>query len=435
MGNRKGSALRNLLLYITAFTLAAVNTSCKDDEESDTPDPRIRRVVIPQIGNNVVFIVNDVEGKIYNYDSLTYGTRVDSLYPSFYAYNTNSISLKYAYDGVNFVDFRNTVAMDLSKPLKIVSTNLEDNSTKEYVVDVRVHKYDVEAFQWTNVGSIAELNESALSQKSIMHDNKMWQFIQTATACKALYSVDGKQWVSTPVASAETLELSTLCNIGDSLFAQSTTGAIYAANFNNLQFNKFDAIHSGQLLYALDNQIWMLDGSDIKSYSKSGEPKISQPLPEKFVVDTLCPFTAPSGNTILGYLYAKKGDYSEIWAADRYGNIECLTDASKKIPYMNKAITFSYENNLSIIGGIGIDGSYSTKCYTSDNSGLSWTIDEHKDLANTVGTLYDAGIFQIGYKGEFILVGGKSANGQSNNVWALRLKKLLLEESFLNKIK
>lgn len=435
MGVRKGSALRNLLLYITAFTLAAVNTGCKDDKESDTPDPRIRRVVIPQIGNNVVFIVNDVEGKIYNYDSLTYGTRVDSLYPSFYAYNTNTISLKYAYDGVNFVDFRNTVAMDLSKPLKIVSTNLEDNSTKEYVVDVRVHKYDVEAFQWTNISTVAELGEPILSQKSIMYNDVMMQFIQTATDLKVLSSVDGKQWSSKLIAEPEVLELSTLCTVDDSIFVQGKSGAIYAANFNGFQFNKFDAITSGQLLYTLNKQIWVLDGSNIKSYSKSGEAKVSQPMPEKFVVDTITPFTAPSGNTILGYLYAKKGDYAEIWAADRYGNIECLTDASMKIPYMNKAITFSYENNLSIIGGIGIDGSYSTKCYTSDNSGLSWTIDEHKDLGNTVGTLYDAGIFQTGYKGEFVLVGGKSANGQSNNVWALRLKKLLLEESFLNKIK
>lgn len=435
MGVHKGSALRNLLLYITAFTLAAVNTGCKDDKESDTPDPRIRRVVIPQIGNNVVFIVNDVEGKIYNYDSLTYGTRVDSLYPSFYAYNTNTIGLKYTYDGVNFVDFRNTVAMDLSKPLKIVSTNLEDNSTKEYVVDVRVHKYDVEAFQWTNISTVAELGEPILSQKSIMYNDVMMQFIQTATDLKVLSSVDGKQWSSKLIAEPEVLELSTLCTVDDSIFVQGKSGAIYAANFNGFQFNKFDAITSGQLLYTLNKQIWVLDGSNIKSYSKSGEAKVSQPMPEKFVVDTITPFTAPSGNTILGYLYAKKGDYAEIWAADRYGNIECLTDASMKIPYMNKAITFSYENNLSIIGGIGIDGSYSTKCYTSDNSGLSWTIDEHKDLGNTVGTLYDAGIFQTGYKGEFVLVGGKSANGQSNNVWALRLKKLLLEESFLNKIK
>lgn len=437
MGNHKGSPLRNLLLYITAFTLAAMNTSCKDDEKTADPDPRIRRVLIPQLGN-VNFIVNDFEGKIYNYDSLAYGTRVDSLYPTFYSYSTgsaNNLTFQYSYDGVNFIDFRNTVAINFTNPVKFVSTNTEDNSKKEYMLDVRVHRYDVEAFQWTNISTVAELGETILSQKSIVYNDVMMQFIQTATDLKVLSSVDGKQWSSKLITEPEVLELSTLCTVDDSIFVQGKSGAIYAANFNGFQFNKFDAITSGQLLYTLNKQIWVLDGSNIKSYSKSGEAKVSQPMPEKFVVDTITPFTAPSGNTILGYLYAKKGDNAEIWGADRYGNIECLTDASFGLPYMDKAITFRFGNNLSIIGGIAADGTYSTKCYTSDNSGLSWTTDEHKDLGSTVGSLSDAGLFQIGNKGEFILIGGKTANGQSNNVWALRLKKLLLEESFLNKIK
>lgn len=428
--------LRNLLLYITAFTLAAVNSSCKDDEEEDTPDPRIRRVIISQLGSNVEFIVNDTEGKIYNYDSLAYGTRVDSLYPSIYQYSDNKIAIQYSYDGINYTDFRNTVAIDLTKPVKLVSTNTDDNSKKEYTLEVRVHKYDVDEFQWTNAGSISGLEEAILSQKSIMHNDLMWQFYHTSNTCKVAVSKDGAEWQSHSVEAPETLELSTLCNIDDSLFVQGKSGAIYAANFTTLQFSKFDAITSGQLLYTLNKQIWMLDGREIKSYSKNGEAKISQPVHDEFAVDTVRPFTAPSGNTILGYLYAKKGDKAEIWGADRYGNMECLTTTSADLPYLDKAITFAFNNStLGILGGISADGKYSSTCYTSDNSGLTWAVDLHKDLSNTVGALADAGLFQTGDKGEFLLIGGQSANGQSNKVWALRLKKLLLDEAFLNKIK
>ena len=428
--------LRNLLLYISAFTLAAINSSCKDDEETDNPDPRLRRVIFSQLGSNVEFNVNDVEAKIFNYDSLAYGTRVDSLYPSIYQYSDNKIAIQYSYDGINFFDFRNTVAMDFSKPVKIISTNTKNNSKKEYTLEVRVHKYDVDAFQWTNTGVISGLEEAILSQKSIMHNDLMWQFYQTDNACKVVTSKDGAQWQSSSVEAPETLELSTLCNIDDSLFVQGKSGAIYAANFTSLQFNKFEAITSGQLLYSLNKQIWILDGREIKSYSKNGQSKISQPVHEEFVVDTVCSFTAPSGNTVLGYLYAKKGDKAEIWGADRYGNMECLTNTSAGIPYFDKAITFALNNStLGILGGISADGKYSTTCYTSSNSGLSWAVDQHKDLTNTVGALADAGLFQIGNKGEFILIGGKTDNGQSNKVWILRLKKLLLDEAFLNKIK
>ena len=116
--------------------------------------------------------------------------------------------------------------------------------------------------------------------------------------------------------------------------------------------------------------------------------------------------------------------------------MECLTNTSAGIPYFDKAITFALNNStLGILGGISADGKYSTTCYTSSNSGLSWVVDQHKDLTNTVGALADAGLFQIGNKGEFILIGGKTDNGQSNKVWILRLKKLLLDEAFLNKIK
>lgn len=428
--------LRNLLLYITAFTLAAVNSSCKDDEEKDTPDPRIRRVIFSQLGSNVEFIVNDTEAKIYNYDSLTHGTRVDSLYPNIYSYSDNKNAIQYSYDGINYIDFRNTVAMDFTKPVKLISTNTDNNSKKEYTLEVRVHKYDVDAFQWTNAGVVSGLEETILSQKSIMYNDLMWQFYQTSSACKVVTSKDGVQWQSRTVEAPETLELSTLCNIDDSLFVQGKSGAIYAANFTALQFNKFEAITSGQLLYSLNKQIWMLDGREIKSYSKNGEAKISQPVHDEFAVDTVRPFTAPSGNTILGYLYAKKGEKAEIWGADRYGNMECLTSTSAGLPYMDKAITFALSNStLGILGGISADGKYSATCYTSNNSGLTWAIDQHKDLSNTVGALADAGLFQTKDKGEFLLIGGQTANGQSNQVWTLRLKKLLLDEAFLNKLK
>ena len=305
--------LRNLLLYISAFTLAAINSSCKDDEETDTPDARIRRVLFSQLGSTVEFYVNDVETKIFNYDSLAYGTKVDSLYPTIYGYSDNTIAIQYSYDGSNFFDFRNTVAMDFSKPVKIISTNTKDNSKKEYTLEVRVHKYDVDAFLWTNTGVVSGLEETILSQKSIMHNDLMWQFFQTNNACKVVTSKDGAQWQSSTVEAPEILELSTLCNIDDSLFVQGKSGVIYAANFTSLQFSKFDAITSGQLLYSLNKQIWTLDGGEIKSYSKNGEAKISQPIHEDFDVDTVRSFTAPSGNTVLGYLYAKKGDKAEIW--------------------------------------------------------------------------------------------------------------------------
>ncbi len=427
--------LRNLLLYITAFTLAAVNSSCKDDEEETTPDPRIRRVIIPQIGSDVVFIVNDTEGKIYNYDSLAYGTRIDSLYPSIYSYSENNNSFQYSYNGSDFIEFRNTVALNFTKPVSIISTNAKNKSKKEYTLEVRVHKYDVDAFQWTNAGTVSGLEQAILSQKSLMQGNVMWQFYQTNDACNAIFSTDGKQWSNHTVSAPETLELSTLCNLGDTLYVQGKSGAVYKAASNNLYFYKLEAITSGQLLYSLNNQIWMLDGGYIKSYSNSGVVKVSQPLPEKFAVDTVRPFTAPSGYTVLGYLYAKKGDNAEIWAADRYGNVECLTNASEGLPYLDKTIAFNFGSTLGILGGILTDGTYSTKCYTSNDSGLTWSSDEHKDLSNAVGAIADAGVFQTGDKGEFILVGGKTASGQSNKIWALRLKKLLLEEAFLNKLK
>lgn len=430
--------LRNLLLYITTFTLVAVTSSCKDDDDKETPDPRIRRVIIPQIGNDVVFIVNDVEGKIYNYDSLAYGTRVDSLYPSIYSYSgtqENNNVFQYSYNGSDYMDFRNTVAIDFSKPVSFISTNTKNKSKKEYTLEVRVHKYDVDAFQWTNTGTIAGLEATILSQKSLMYSDVMWQFYQTEDACKAISSTDGKQWSKHTVSAPETLELSTLCNLRDTLYVQGKSGAVYKAALNNLKFSKLEAITSGQLLYSLNNQIWMLDGGNIKSYSNSGVEKVSQPLPEKFVVDTVCPFTAPSGYTVLGFLYAKKGENAEIWAADRYGNIECLTSASAGVPYLDKTIAFNFGSTLGILGGISTDGKYSTECYTSNNSGLTWSFDQHKSLSNAVGALADAGIFQTGNKGEFILIGGKTASGQSNKIWALRLKKLLLEESFLNKLK
>lgn len=425
--------LRNLLLYIIAFSWAAISTGCKDKDDDETPNPRIRRVIIPAIGNDVVFVINDVEAKIYNYDSLEYGTRVDSLSPNIYGYGANELKIHFTYDGTNFIEYKNKVVMDLTNPITVYST-ASDGQQKSYTMEVRVHKYDVDAFEWRNVGTIASIGETIESHKSMTYKDTMLYFIQSSSKCAVMTSTDGKIWIEKSVVAPEKLLFSSLCNIGDSIYVQGESGAYYAANMNGFTFSAYNAISNGRLLYSLNNLLWVIDGNSINAYTTNGTLKSTTAFPAELSSDTIRPFTSQSGYTSLGYLYVKKGDNAEIWATDRYGNIECLTNASSNLPYLDKAIIFSYDKALGIIGGIDKNGKYSSECFLSDNNGLSWNNDWHKDLGEVVGTIADAGIFVTSNKGEMLLLGGQTENGASNVIWSARLKQILQREDFLNSL-
>ena len=191
-------------LLVPALFGLALGSCHKDDDSSEysDTDPRIRSVYIE--GVNVPFIVNDCEHVIYNYDSLTYGTDVSHMMIFFSDYDVKDNGLTYFVDegdGWKYYTNRNadSVYLDLSN-LKVATISLDQKNTTHYRLDIRVHKYDINSFDWAKLSTLSFKGEVD-SYKVVEISGKYYYFYTNKSGDSyALSSADGKKWASKKLA-------------------------------------------------------------------------------------------------------------------------------------------------------------------------------------------------------------------------------------------
>ena len=79
------------------------------------------------------------------------------------------------------------------------------------------------------------------------------------------------------------------------------------------------------------------------------------------------------------------------------------------------------DNELCLVGGINSDGEYVNTCYTSDDAGINWTENWHKELPSSIGRVANLGAF-VTEDGKVIFASGETANGILSAVWKGTLK-------------
>lgn len=417
-------------LLLTALCSVSFFSSC-DDDEDDTEalknlgDPRIRKMVLNNISST--FIVNDVEEIIYNYDSLDLGTKLTNVYTTFYGY-TSQPTFKIKKEG-EWVDFKNGSPLNLDQQVEILSTSEDKSEQKKYVIDLRVHNYDVSSITWNEYGEI-DLQGKISSQKSFTHNGKNLWFVTDQTGASNLFSSsDLKNWEKRSIELTNA-DWSSSAILGDSIFVQNTEGKLFAARIDDLKFSDYPtSVKLDKILFTIGNNIWAIsDNGKSLSMKNKGEFRNVQTLPDGFPTENMVSFTSSSGYTSLGYLFATKDGNGTIWSIDTKGNTRNLQAADGTIPYLKDPIVFQYSEMLGIIGGLKADGTSSSKCYSSKNSGAQWIQDWHKDMKGGIEGLSNAGTFILSSQGEIILVGGNTSDNVSKMIWKGVLNKLTADD-------
>lgn len=420
----------SISLILATLCSVSIFTACDDDEDDTTAlknlgDPRIRSMVLNNISST--FIVNDVEEIIYNYDSLDLGTKLTNVYTTFYGY-TSQPTFKIKKNG-EWVDFKNGSPLNLDKQVEILSTSEDKSEQKKYVIDLRVHNYDVSSITWNEYGEI-NLTGKISSQKSFTHNGMNMWFITDQTGASSLFSSsDLKNWNGKSVELTNANWSSSAIS-GDSIFVQDTEGKLFAARIDDLKFSEYPtSAQLDKILFTLGNNIWAIsENGKSLSMKNKGDFQTIQALPDGFPTENIVSFTSSSGYTSLGYLFATKEGNGTIWSIDAKGNARILQAADGTIPYLKDPIVFQYSEMLGIIGGLKADGTSSSKCYSSKNSGVQWIQDWHKDMKGGIEGLSNAGTFILSSEGEIILVGGNTSENVSKKVWKGVLNKLTADE-------
>lgn len=423
-----------LALFCLSLVVAPFVSCDDDDEETDkdlnNDDARIRSVRFFSLDSDMKVVINDVEGIIFNYDSLSYGTKIDSVLVYFYGY-TSSPSIKFLDNG-EWKDFSNGDKLPLAKPLSILSTSVDGTQQKNYTIDVRVHCYDVDAFSWEKLATIEDY-KTIVAQKAIITDNGyLWYCSNDEGKSFQYKSSDGNDWSMTEL-TIEGLNWNSLVYDGSLFYVMDEQFSIFSSN-DGVEFEPYASnLSEVQFLFVNNNTLWVVADNAFWVKTDDVEPlERVQDLPAGFPTENLLAFAAKSGRTELAYIYSTSDRGTIIWAVDENGNAFKVLHEGK-IPVLKSPMPFAYDNTLGIIGGELADGEFSTKCYVSYNSGGTWNEDKHKNLGINVGGIAQAGLFVTSRNGEMIIIGGKMANGYSTSVWHGVLNKLKEDELIYGK--
>lgn len=430
-------------LSLTAILFAGGFTSCDDDDDDSNKlnydDPRIRTMSIPGFSNT--FVVNDVESIIYNYDSLSFGSNVKAIHPTFSGYQVKNPIL---YDSAGtWKSYPNdtTFKLDFSKGMKIRSLSYDSSCYKDYKVDIRIHLFDVEAFEWTAWGDTSSYEVVGNNEKAVFSQGEYHIFSQNAAGATHLVSQDGKKWISQKVFDYEvTPDWNTLTAfnkklyvvMGDSLC--ESTGNNVAFQPSQLQAPKgYVALKP---LFVLDNKLWALAKGAEKlalCYAAVGDSSFTEKeiVKEPISFDDVTSVVSSSGSTDLGYIFSrgKEGDCI-ILSVDKSGSIIRPTQG-KTFAYRDGMTIFNYEKLLCVMGGTNEDGTYSKDVYSSTDSGITWTKNTHRVLPGN-GNFSHAGVFADSDSNSILLIGGNHGKG-ANIVWKGILKQFIMDDLIFGK--
>ena len=413
-------------LLVSLASMALANVSCKKDDKDENKyaktDPRIETVMVR--GETTTFIVNEVEHLIFNYDSLPYGTDITSKVISFYGYDA-APSIQVLKNGV-WVDFPNNGAdstkLDLTN-LKIRTLSVDGSNSYEYTLDVRVHKFDASAFNWTAASSLPVVGEVASSRSVYVAGNIHYFYTNTLGESYVLSSADGEKWTSTALSGTFNWSSLTALNSKCALIGEDGILLLDPANGFTSETVANDA-NLKDLLFFYGNKYWAVSDDALYATASldSSFEKVAD-LPVGFPTGKLSSLVSLTGTkTQIGYIYGNDGRKASLWAVDEYGNLLQITTTDKgNLPVLNGAALVSVSGEIGLVGGTSVDGSLCSTYYSSSNSGLSWSDNWHKSLPEAIGSVSNIGAFSVS-NSKLVLVGGDNAKGPSLSVWNAVLK-------------
>ena len=105
--------------------------------------------------SSVKFRINQLEGRIYNPDSLPVGALADKVLCTVSTYNSGLVGLKSATsDTVRYFSTADTI--DFSTPRMFICYSNSGQGYRRYTVSVNVHKQDSAAFVWQKMADVPE---------------------------------------------------------------------------------------------------------------------------------------------------------------------------------------------------------------------------------------------------------------------------------------
>ena len=376
--------------------------------------------------DDYVFTIDNDSMLIYNYDSIDYGTRIDSL--SFV------ITPKFAEMYVNdTIDFYNAtgVVLDFNQRVKITVVAKDKKETADYYVQVNVHKVDPDTFVWQGVNSEVFAGD-AESAKALYFNGKLVYMAVVDGGLMAYESGDGVDWSAIAIegiaGELAELDLNYLVATENYIYLMANGGLYQSADAAKWTLVETSGEAVETLLFGMGDKIYgVTENRDLARLDGSEWVGLGT-LPSKFPVEggSVLVAAAPSGRDrvfVVGGIDAEGNYLSSVWSSENGSYWSELTGGKEMFTPRAYAAVAQYADGLMLFGGVGksegdIVAVVSDAQLYSKDFGLNWG--EPKDKSK-IGELY---LHRYGHSavvtpsGYIYLIGGSVSEGATiNDVW------------------
>jgi hypothetical protein len=416
--------------------------------------------------SNVKFTIDQLNGKIYNIDSMPYGTVIIEKVFCNITFDEQSLGVATVLfesqsTGDSVIWTSSSDSIDFSAPVTITVTPFDGMSIKKYEAKLNIHQENPDTMVWHKYSGLIA-GKIFMEMKVLPYDDSYYMYVIEKDIYR-LYKSDTKNtddWSEITLNGfPEKAVLSQIAEYDGDLYAISNDGTLFccSAEHNSGEEQNWlivDGVPSIKtLLGSLSDNIVTgrtsvlsgiaLEGETLHfiSINKNKEWEIGMAVPETFPV---------SGFGSIDYetmyhpriIVAAGRDSNDklsnnVWSTMDGLSWTLLTTNVAAFSPREGVSLFNYDNNLFIIGGIDNSGiALNDICYSKDQ-GINWVCEIKSDDTEESSSKYyykmptdylsrgfaSAIVDQNNY---ILLFGGKAGNDKNvfNDLWRGRINRL-----------
>ena len=390
------------------LALPLLTASCsKDDNTVSTSNDYcyIKSVTLGTVKRKVGTINTSIAGSYYpmtinlrdntieNRDSLPYGSLLDRVVATI-TFDGSVLSYREKGSNSEWTVYSSTDSLDLTKPLELLLTSNDNQSSRLYTFKVNVHKQEGDSLYWSKCESEVAVLADMTDMKSFELNEKLLVLgKKTSGIVLAERSSIGAQgtWEETPLTDLPaTTDPQTLRQQADNLYLSTSDGQIFSStDAKNWQQegttlsagltlvekteNFFYAISEGKLMRSADAMTWEEEELDTEAIM----------LPQSDI-RALCLEQANGNSRIIMVGQIEESDNAVVWnkmwndsepeAKAQWIYFPISPDNKIPCPRLKYFNLMPYDNKCIAFGGASLDGTHEALdvMYVSQDYGITW---------------------------------------------------------------
>lgn len=448
--------MKNKLLLLLIGSFVFLLSSCLNSDDDTTEyDLTNCQIVSFSLANDSVsgvssvkFIIDQINGTIYNADSMAYGTALN-----WKLVTTLSLASSYAYAQImpeatnDTINYSASDSIDYSKPVRIIVHSADGFTKKTYRVSLNIHQVNPDSMVWNKVSSFPAL--AIEEQKTISKGDLYYIYLKTNGGYKLYTSPQTTPFAWAEVAlnglPANGVLLSQLTEYQNMLYVPTEDGKIYQSSDGKIwsSTSQTYSVKSllGSFLSGIDKSplisaiIKDSNGLRFAAMNANKEWITGESVPAGFPVTGFgsLPYESMYYQRLL--LVAgedKNGAYlSSAWSTlDGLSWVLQTDDQLPPFEVRTGASVTTYDQKIYLIGGITSSNQASKDIYISKDKGITWAVSDTLIQMPSDFTARGFSSVIVDKDNHMLLFGGKVSKGvpDLNEIWQGRINRLGFKE-------